>query len=379
MGDGDHVLDHGAPTYWCIFSPSSEMVALISNKTISIWNYQTGDKITTVRYAIHDRVRHDHGYNYSSLFHSHDKPKPVRIHSATNTMEIWDLFTGSCVHNLHVKYAIPGAPMIYDIYTLFGAISPDGIHVAVGVQDTASNIRLDIRNVNTDTCVRTIHRVYHRGWMRGGCCCYSLDGSLLVSSYVNHDTVRVWNPDDGTCVCALRGHGGDVHNTIFSPRDTTLIATTSSDKTVKLWHARTGVCLDTLIGHTGTVYKCVFNLDGVYLASISSDGTTRIWDVYTGTCVYMMQHAGRHELGDFSFDSSVFGLATFDDSVCSPVCVVAGIQDHIKTKIQPLPARLRNNVKLLQLMLVGNRRCHSYLWLPTELWDWINIQWFFYY
>lgn len=321
-------------------------MATVSATTIKIWDPRTGDMLAT---ATHSDGRH----NRIRQIHAHGGPILANISDYINSVEIWDPSTGSCIYPLHMRNIITGA------------LSPDGIHMAV-LADRDTKYTLDIWNVHTDTCVCTLYTFdRYEGmpvWLRGSCC-YSGNGLLLASCSDASNMAIVLNSDDGTCVCTLQGHDDVIYDLVFSPRDATLIATASQDRTVKLWHALTGVCLDTLDGFEDVVYKCVFSPDGMYLATISADNTPRIWDVYTGTCVHIIQASSGIGLCDFSFDGTLLVTARFGDSTVN---------------IWQLPSRLRHNVKLLLLILTGNHRRNHHLWLSTELWDWMNTQWFFY-
>ncbi len=336
------VLDDVGLVWWCTFSPSSELVSIVFNNKIKVWDSRTSDINHLIDVGLHDGI---------GSIHSHSKPKLAKKHVGTNTVEILDTFTGSCIYTLRMGRIITGA------------LSPDSVHMAV-MTDTDTDkwiYHLDIWNVLTGTRVSTIHK-YFKDWYHrdGAYCCYSLDGLLLVESCCSDSIARVWNVADGACVCTLGGHGSRVCGAVFSPRDATLIATTSLDSSIKLWHARTRVCLDPLIGHASDVTKCVFSPDGGYLATISNDTTIKIWNVYTGTCVHTIHWRGPMVSScDFSFDGSMLVTSNYE-SAC----------------IWQLPSWLRNNVKLLLLIIVSNR--HRRPWLPTELWDWMNEQWFFY-
>ena len=97
------------------------------------------------------------------------------------------------------------------------------------------------------------------------CCCFSPDGSLVLSG--SHDnTVKVWRTHDGSLVNTLQGHllcyehfhfRSDVSQVLcccFSP-DGSLVLSGSSDKTLKVWRTHDGSLVNTLQGHTDSVTK----------------------------------------------------------------------------------------------------------------------------
>lgn len=350
MADIAHILKHDTPIIACAFLPLSDRVSTISADTIKIWDGQTGEPITTIIPSSYGR----HNYQLHVWVHSHDGPIILRLLYDT-TVKMWDRM-GTCRTLAGIHHWISG--------TMCGAASPDGTHLAVGMYDCG----LHILNIRTNTHVRTIlcdisTRALWAWWTCCYSCCYSSDGLLLACASAD-TTVNVWNPDDGTCVCTLRGHTDFVYNCVFSPRDPTLLATKSGDRTVKLWHARTGVCLRTLVVHETSVNhkfcRCVFSQDGVYLATTttSSDRTTKIWNVYTGICVHVIQHGYIVTCCDFSSDGSSLVTSSIDSGTA-----------HI------WPLLLRNHAKLLLLVILHGTRYRG-LRLPTELWDWIHMQWF---
>lgn len=338
MSDLTHVLKHDGGCFGCAFSPSSKSVLTMSADMIKVWDGQTGRAVSTTSPTYYV----PHNFRSHVLAHSHNGPKIIKVQRDPIVM-ICDPWTGTCGH---VLYGLRS-------FVTCCAVSPDDTHLAIGTSGGA----LDIWNVRTDTRDR---RIYIGDgipyWMYGGCS-YSMDGLLLACPSSNK-SFKVWTLDDGACIFTLCGHADTVHSCIFSSRDPTLLATTSSDTTVKLWNARTGICLNTLIGHEASVYKCSFSKDNIYLASISADTTTRIWNVYTGICVHMIRHAVAITCCDFSCDSSLLVTSS-----------------AYAARVWRLPSVLWTNVKLLLVILCGNRCCS--LWLPTELWNWMNAQWFF--
>ena len=62
---------------------------------------------------------------------------------------------------------------------------------------------------------------------------FNFDGSMLISASTDR-TIRLWNVDDGECVCILKGHTGYVNSIAFSLDHSTL-ASASCDETIKFW------------------------------------------------------------------------------------------------------------------------------------------------
>jgi WD40 repeat protein/tetratricopeptide (TPR) repeat protein len=89
--------------------------------------------------------------------------------------------------------------------------------------------------------------------------------------------VRIWDVATGQTIRILRGHGGPVWTTAFSP-DGTRVLTGSEDRTMKLWDLISGRCIGTFTGHKGPVRAVAFlGDDGRRVVSGSEDKTVRAW------------------------------------------------------------------------------------------------------
>jgi WD40 repeat protein len=98
-------------------------------------------------------------------------------------------------------------------------------------------------------------------------------------------------------------------------RDTTRLASASSDRTVRIWDPATSQCLSTLEGHSNSVNSVAWSHDATRLASASFDRTVRIWDPATGQCVSTLETGhipNRLQFHDSNSDLLVTEIGTFN-------------------------------------------------------------------
>ncbi len=134
------------------------------------------------------------------------------------------------------------------------AISPDGVTLAVGLQDNS----IQLRATSDGSLLKML--LGHAGWIR--CLAFSPDGTQLASGAFDA-TARVWDVQTGELRHTLTDHQSSVLGIAFSP-DGTSLATGSVDQTVRLWNPDDGTLLRTFVGHTSFVYTVAFSPDGLH-------------------------------------------------------------------------------------------------------------------
>lgn len=143
---------------------------------------------------------------------------------------------------------------------------------------------------------------------------FSADGKLLAS--VGGDRkVLLWDVAKRKLVTSLPAGRDRLTSVAFSPDGKTLAAG-SWDKNVHLWDYTTGKKLHLLFGHTSVVNCVAFSPNGKQLASGSWDKRVMLWDVATGDPDHLVRHghASMVTAVRFSPDGSRFASASFDRS-----------------------------------------------------------------
>ena len=60
------------------------------------------------------------------------------------------------------------------------------------------------------------------------------NGDLASGSGSGDNTIKIWNPNDGTLKTTLTGHTRDVESLVVLPNGD--LASGSEDNTIKIWH-----------------------------------------------------------------------------------------------------------------------------------------------
>ncbi len=235
-----------------ICSDGQTLATGCTDKTIKVWNLNTGKLIRTLTENLGEvsSVAVSPDGNLLAVG-SHETPR--------SNVKVWNLTTGKLLHTLlgHQK------PVNFVV------ISPDGKFLASG-----SN-KIKIWNLYTGDRTCTL---WHASSVNTAV--ISPDGNILISGSTDHK-IRLWNPHTGDPLRTLNGHSASVKSLAISPNGEILVSG-SADNIIKIWHLETGKVLQSLSGHSDQVKSVVVSPDGKTLFSASADKTIKIWRLYTG-------------------------------------------------------------------------------------------------
>ncbi|KAF9002773.1 WD40-repeat-containing domain protein [Cyathus striatus] len=244
-----------------VFSPDGSLIASgSSDKTISIWDGQTGDLISGPFEG------HEGSVN-SVMFSTNGRC--VASGSDDMTIRIWLTDSG-----YEIRPPLEGHTNAVTCI----CYSSDDRHLVSGSLD--KTVRLWSLDSETPS-----NRSFcgHSGGITS--VAFSLDGRYIASGSLDR-TIRIWDPTTGTCIAGpFEGHRSWITCVRFSP-DNVTIASASDDETIQLWSIATGeASTEPFEGHTDGVTSIAFSRDGSKIVSGSHDETLRVWDVNSGEVI----------------------------------------------------------------------------------------------
>lgn len=248
-----------------IFSPDSKNIAcLTADKTIKIYNSETGDLI---------KILDDNGEGEVCISYSPDG-KFIVSGCWDKNLKIWDVEKGKLTRKMsgHIRAT---RSVCYNLDGKFIASAGWDDIIKIWYAPTGVNLRNLIGHTQ---CIRAI--------------AFSPDGNCIASSGYDLE-LKVWNISDGSLVFSKKAADFPIETICYSP-DGKYIATAGLENSIKIWDAQNGNLIKVLKGHSESIYSIAFSPDGKYLVSGSDDKIVKVWKVEQGISVFDLKG---HSLG----------------------------------------------------------------------------------
>lgn len=349
----------------CFSADGNFLASASHDHTLRVWDIRRGQCIQTLE-GHSDRVR-------VVAF----SPDGNRLLSGSDdqTVRLWDVSIGECVQEFQ-------GPLINWAWSVTFTPEP-GSSSSIQVPLAANGDEHTVRLWNVEAQSYCGELEGHDGSV--SVMSFSADGRRLASS--DEQDVRIWEPGNSKCLCAIHDPKSRVGSLVFSP-NAQLLATGHADRTVRLWSVDTGDCLQTFQGqkhrvwsfafsapqtaigqgdrpdvstpiqrfvtggddqairlwnastgrflaiwrgHRDWVSDVAFSPDSKLLASGSYDATVKLWDVSTGNCLAtLINHSSQVRAIAFSPDGCLLASANDDQTVC-----LWHVQTHTLITMQP--------------------------------------------
>jgi len=218
------------------------------------------------------------------------------------TIRIWDLQTGNCTHVFRRHASTVRCLAIAEPEEdRAGELWPKRPLIVTGSRDRTVCVWVfpqpgdpehkgsDGDNNSDDVSANCCPNPYHLFRIDGhqdSIRAVSARGRRAASASYDH-TVRIWDIVAGQCLFVLTGHTGKVYSVIIDAgRDQ--VYSGSMDHTVRVWDLSRGVCKHVLSRHESLVG--LLSMSPSFLVSGGTEGLVCVWDPTSGDLVQTFQH-----------------------------------------------------------------------------------------
>jgi WD40 repeat protein len=266
---------------------STDNQTLISgnfDKTIKIWNMQTGELRRTL-----------YGSETGSRTVAISPDKQILASGSQGIVEAWNLNTGDLL------YRLSGAGSTV-------AIIPDGQTLASGISDNT----VKLWNLRSGELRQALP-----GLVQGSVCMSISSNGIILAAGSLFDKTNLWNLHTGELTRTLKSgqRGGQVISIAISPNGEILATSSDTEPVVRIWNLQTGELIRTLEGHSNKINSVAISPDGQILASGSADGTIRILNLRTRELIRVLKDAGKVISVSFSPDSRTLASGSEDGKI----------------------------------------------------------------
>lgn len=341
------------------FSPDGKRIVSASQKTVSIWDAETGEEL--VRLEGHASLINTASFSpdgKSIVSASNDKTvriwnfetctevKITKGHHVVSPISpdgrsvvlasgsIWDAFTGREVITLKGCSNLVSAAFSLDGKRIASISEDNSVHVwdvesgrelksleervpdfsSITFSPNGKNIvstSVQMTRIWNSETGEELNKLEGRGYRTTN---FSPDGRVIASAVEN--AIYLWNAMTGKELYQLEGHLELVNSAFFSP-DGKRIVSASYDNTIRIWDVDTGNEINVLEGHNDSVSYAAFSSDGKLIISASDDKTVRIWDAGTGIeLAFLKGHLFYVTYANFGPDGRSIVSISLDDTIC---------------------------------------------------------------
>ncbi len=243
------------------FSPDgTKILSGSSDKTIRIWNVETGENIRTF-------LGHE---DYINAVAFSPCGKKIASASQDKTICLWDL-------QGDIPALIPKEH--HDTVT---DVSFDKAHKILASSSQDKTIRL--WELETGICSKILKG--HEESVTS--VVFSPEKANLLASGSMDKTLRLWDIEKEQCIKTMNAHHEGISNIRFSP-DGKFIATASYDKTIRYWNVSESKCIQVLEGHSDAVLLVFFSQDGKSLISLGEEKKIHVWNLSSGKVLHVLE------------------------------------------------------------------------------------------
>jgi WD40 repeat protein len=240
-------------------SNSQKLICLLSNRTLQVYDLQTGKTI----FNFSDSSHKDFCSYFNILSATFDNKKLI-ANLGDQTLKVWNLETGLQLFTL-VGHHLP-------ITTL--AVTSDSKQFISGSADKT------IKVWSSDTGEEILTLKGHSGIITA--LAITPNRKQLVSAANDH-TVKVWNLNTNSQLfekhlVTYTNHNEMVTELTVTPNGKQVISG-SADNTLKIWDIQSGNNISTLLGHNEPINMVITSSDGKIIVSASVDHRLKVWDL----------------------------------------------------------------------------------------------------
>ncbi len=241
------------------FSPDGQTIAAAGRNKILLWNWRTGEAITTLNAGT--------GEIYSLAFS--ESGVILLSGDVVGLAQAWflNLFSDDT--------PLVGSPLIIHSDAVSGVGFIRNEMVVSSSADGHVGIWKSTPGETTTDPTSAQMLFGHTGWVSRAL--VTPDGTTIISGSAT-DEIIFWDTSDGRQIANFAAGRQGVANLALSS-DGAVLAVAGADGKIGLWDVAEQIELTVLEGHTSTVWSVAFSPDGTLLASSDNDGLIRIWNI----------------------------------------------------------------------------------------------------